>query len=403
MAEVLIIADDLSGAADCAAGCAASGLATEVILDPRSLRRGGHAESLAVDTDSREATPEAAAASVGDALARHCGADTRIVYLKIDSTLRGNWASDVRRARRSMGELSGAVPLAVVAPAFPSLGRTTQDGRVLVRAAGAEARVAGDVKAALAATGISVSPLSLDDVRQPADALAAELDALARSGAEAVVADAGTDDDLRRLAAGVLAMLQRALWVGSAGLMRQLGPLLGQGRRPAGTMPPCSGPRLFVIGSASAISRAQVERLTAGTGVAGIRVAPADLAEGNARAGLERQLDAALASGRDVAVEIAGTPVHPGAPLDGRLVGVLAAMLAPRLARVGGLFATGGATARSLLAAAGVTGIRLGGEVQPGMPWGRTVGAVEMPIITKAGAFGSPDTLRDCWTALGGR
>jgi uncharacterized protein YgbK (DUF1537 family) len=43
--------------------------------------------------------------------------------------------------------------------------------------------------------------------------------------------------------------------------------------------------------------------------------------------------------------------------------------------------------------AAGVTGIDLFGEVEPGVPFGRLIGAVEVAAVTKAGAFGSDEAL----------
>jgi uncharacterized protein YgbK (DUF1537 family) len=43
--------------------------------------------------------------------------------------------------------------------------------------------------------------------------------------------------------------------------------------------------------------------------------------------------------------------------------------------------------------AAGVTGIDLFGEVEPGVPLGRLIGQAQLPAVTKAGAFGSDEAL----------
>jgi uncharacterized protein YgbK (DUF1537 family) len=50
------------------------------------------------------------------------------------------------------------------------------------------------------------------------------------------------------------------------------------------------------------------------------------------------------------------------------------------------------ATCRALRA----DGVILGGEVQPGVPWGRLVGGElpNLPVVTKAGGFGTPDVFR---------
>ncbi|MBV9354335.1 MAG: hypothetical protein JO023_02290, partial [Chloroflexi bacterium] len=75
------------------------------------------------------------------------------------------------------------------------------------------------------------------------------------------------------------------------------------------------------------------------------------------------------------------------------LLGEVAATTA-RAYAVGGLVVTGGETARSVCRQLGVTGVELLAEVEPGVPLGRLVGAVPpLPIVTKAGAFGSDQTL----------
>jgi len=56
-----------------------------------------------------------------------------VLYKKIDSTLRGNFAVEIAAARRAViGLLAGSDPgvasLAIVAPAFPVTGRTTHGG-----------------------------------------------------------------------------------------------------------------------------------------------------------------------------------------------------------------------------------------------------------------------------------
>lgn len=59
------------------------------------------------------------------------------------------------------------------------------------------------------------------------------------------------------------------------------------------------------------------------------------------------------------------------------------------------LFLTGGDTANAVLKAIGAKGIRLGGEIVPGMVHGTLMGGLidRLPIITKAGAFRKRDTL----------
>ena len=63
---------------------------------------------------------------------------------------------------------------------------------------------------------------------------------------------------------------------------------------------------------------------------------------------------------------------------------------------------TGGETARAILIRAGVSGLRMAGELEPGVPIGLSTGDIAIPVITKAGAFGDRMTLVRCHAALRG-
>jgi D-threonate/D-erythronate kinase len=246
--------------------------------------------------------------------------------------------------------------------------------------------------------------LGVSDIRQGSDRLARTLCEIANSRSDAVACDAETDQDLALIAQGILSAGVPTVWSGSAGLMRQAARILGSGSARVATPAPARGPLLLVVGSASDVSHAQFELLAAEPCVAAVRVAPDDLRGppgSSSLLDLESQLDAAIGLGSDTAMLI-----ERGSTLDTRagaqLVMALAAVVAPRLGGIGGLVATGGETARGLLEAAGAAGIRLGGEIEPGVPWGRTMGDIVLPIVTKAGAYGNSRTLLRCRNALKG-
>jgi 4-hydroxythreonine-4-phosphate dehydrogenase len=44
----------------------------------------------------------------------------------------------------------------------------------------------------------------------------------------------------------------------------------------------------------------------------------------------------------------------------------------------------------------------LGDEVEPGVPMGVLVGPKPYPVVTKAGGFGGPETLREAWRIMAG-
>ena len=75
-------------------------------------------------------------------------------------------------------------------------------------------------------------------------------------------------------------------------------------------------------------------------------------------------------------------------------------MPCPRPGRIGALVSAGGETARAVLLGFGATGLRLLGEIEPGVPLAVAEGSRPLPVITKAGAFGRDDTLLRCRTVL---
>jgi 3-dehydrotetronate 4-kinase len=60
-------------------------------------------------------------------------------------------------------------------------------------------------------------------------------------------------------------------------------------------------------------------------------------------------------------------------------------------AGVGQLIVAGGETSGAVVQALGITALRIGPEIDPGVPWTVTVGDAEMALALKSGNFGSQD------------
>ncbi|WP_145143452.1 four-carbon acid sugar kinase family protein [Roseomonas gilardii] len=420
MMRWLILADDLTGAADCAIAFARRGLDATVGWHagaaPQGVTPGWAAPTggavLAVDADSRR-LPAAEAA------ARHAALFRRLHPLgerpaqglikKIDSTLRGQPVAELAATLQASREASGP-RLAIVAPAFPGTGRTTSggrihlDGRPLERTplwARDHSYAGAHLPTVLHEAGLRNTALPLAMLRDEA-ALAGALRQALAEGLEAVVCDAETPADLDRLAHASLPLAQDVFWVGSGGIAVALAaaqPMAPGGCEPVRTPIPASlaGGQgvLLVVGSVAEASRDAAARLAAEEAVTHFSVAPTLLRAGPAGrdwAPLSAKIAAALARGRDTLVQIApdaGADLRQGAAL----AESLALLLAPAGACMAGLFATGGETACALLTRLGVHGIRLLEEVEPGVPLGITQGAVRIPVMTKAGAFGHDRSL----------
>lgn len=340
--QVLVLADDLTGAADCAAAFLGRAAQVTVSLGSRIPARGSVA---VIDLDTRSRAVRAARRIAARAFSSRSAKHARILYKKIDSTLKGHVAAELAAAKWSLGKRA-----IVFTPAFPSQGRVVRDGRLIVKG-----RIAsGDLRALLSKAGFPAT--------QVARPTAAGLRAALAIGARAFACDAATDADLDRIARAGLALRPRPLFVGSAGLARALARTLP--RRKARLAPMAERrPVVTVIGSASPVSARQASRLARDTSSILVRLvwtrAPA---------------------ARDIAAV--------------RRLGRMVAEAAPRAHFV----LTGGETARAVLAARGITEYALRGEVEPGVPFGMARDGTL--ICTKAGAFGHADTLAKCVARL---
>jgi uncharacterized protein YgbK (DUF1537 family) len=365
----LILADDLTGAADCAIPFARGGARVSV-----------HWNAAAIDEAADVVSFDAATRglSAGAAAERHRGLLAglpwrgRRVFKKIDSTLRGQPAAEIAAVLAATGHRN-----AICAPAFPGQGRTTRGGRVLVGEAALETTALwkgdhtyadGDVAGMLATAGVIARKVSLEAVRAPAFAVDDGIS----------VCDAETDADLDRIVAAGLAASDR-LWIGSAGLAHALARAVGAEKPQSSAMEPRRGNVLVVAGSRAPATRVAVLRLAASPGVRHLRFSEAPA---------EADIAAALAG--DVVLDIGGEGSGPADAAVADRLGRLAAFAAPA---IGGIIATGGETAAAVLRHLGVDGIRLFDEVEAGVPLGLTLGRVAVPIVTKAGAFGDGETL----------
>ena len=405
MPELVIIADDLTGAADCGIACAAAGLETLVVLGETGASHD--AEVLSVDADTRGRSEADAVAETARLTHLHA-APGRRVFRKLDSTLRGHVGAELA-AMHAARAADGAPGTIILAPAFPATKRFTVGGHQLLDGTPLEHTEiwqregiphTAHIPSMLARAGLRTAHLTLDALRG-GDATAA-LAALAATH-DAVVCDAESEADLRAIAAASAPLGPNTIWAGSAGLARHLPAAIGIGHAaPAPSVAPADGPILFVVGSVSRVSRAQVARLQQDSEIELVTVPPAVLRAGPAHPDWLAQnqaLDAAIGSGRDV-IALLGAEANVDLAEGLALCHALAEMVAPHAQRIGALVSTGGETARAVLLAFGTGGLKLMGEVEPGVPLSVTEGPRALPVVTKAGAFGTPDTLAQCRATL---
>lgn len=440
---VAVVADDLTGAGDTAVQFAKCGVRTVIVIPPDYGGSGNPGDGisdfargagvLVVNTNSRADPPDEAYRKATEAARMLKRAGCYFLYKKIDSTLRGNLGTEIDAVLLQF-EARGAL----VAPAFPRTGRTTRDGvQYLHGIPIGETAISRDPTNPVRESNLPlilarqsrfpVEHIPLERVRRGPQALAALVEGVFANGCRPIVLDAVTDEDLQGIAALVLeeSLAAGVLWVGSAGLAEHLATFLvsagileaafpsrAGGRSPGGTSR--GFPALVIAGSVSEVLRRQVAVLRR-EGAAVISVNAAAILTGDDQATAEtlrvrEEARVALALGRDAVVLTASAPQDVDralaagavAGLDGRAVverltralGQTGAELA-RTRLAGGMVLTGGDTAAGVCRYLGTMGILVQAEVAPGIPFGRLQGGdlPDLPVITKAGAFGEENAL----------
>jgi uncharacterized protein YgbK (DUF1537 family) len=436
MAKILILADDLTGAADTGVQFSQHGWQTVLVLEPGAVKE---AEVLVLCSETRGLESDRAAAEGVGALLHELAAQTpladfELIYKKIDSTLRGHPAAELAALVTALG--GEQVPV-LIAPAFPAQGRTTLNGRVHVHHTPLEQTsfaINGDLRTIF---GASTPVLTLETIRAGEEALEAVL----RGQHGAILADAECDSDLQTLA-GAARRAGVHVFCGSAGLAAAWMECAGASKARAGVKKAvetrAAGGILAVVGSLHPIIAAQVE-FARMRGAEVVYPAPAFYDPGPARiAATARRLDKALAKGGLTILVTGrlsipspsgrgqgeGSSLLPNTPLREKKrpspcplpggEGIIARRLAQAAFRalthipnagdwpVRGLILTGGDTARAVCRELGCTQLRLGGEVEPGIPLanmedGRYPG---LTVVTKAGGFGTEASLWRAYETL---
>jgi D-threonate/D-erythronate kinase len=398
----LILADDLTGAADAASAFARRGHATEVTWG-ESLP--SDVAVVAYDADSRRLSPTSAAARHRSATRRLLAPD-RGLFKKIDSTLRGQPAAEIAALCATLRDLARPA-CGVLAPANPSMGRSTRDGRVFVHGQRLEdtetwrldhTYADADLAAMVATAGLDTITLPLDAVRADATLHAGLSDAVGNAERlekpVVVIADAETDEDLSRIAAAASGKV--GLFVGTAGLASALAKRMPARERAPSQFSRHQAGAVIVMGSLASASRDAARELQARMGVRHVCFEPETLLDesrASERAREATRIAATLKNGDDVLVEIAAG-VTPDPDLGPSLARSLAECLWPAMWCVSGLIATGGEIASALLARWCVGGILLLDEVEAGISLGIiAIHDTHIPIITKPGAFGDAGSL----------
>ncbi|MYQ48871.1 hypothetical protein GTW40_28225 [Streptomyces sp. SID4985] len=406
------IADDFTGATDLANNLVRAGMRVVQLME---VPEAG-AEAVARDADAvvialkSRTVPVAEAVDASlRALAWLRGAGAEQIYFKYCSTFDSTPAGNIGPVTEALMDALGA-DFTVATPAFPDNGRTVFKGHLFV----------GDVL--LSESGMrnhpltpmtdsnlvnvlgaqTTRPVGLIDhtvLAAGADAVRARIAELRSAGVAFAVVDAVSNDDLVRLGEAV-----SELPLVTAGSGLAIGLPANWGVQPstaAAQLPPAGGHRAIVSGSVSVATNGQV-RAFVDSGRPAFSVDPLRIAAGeDVAAEALAFADAHLADGpvliysTEAPDAVRGVQSRLGAAEAGELVERTLAEVARGLVAHGvrQLVVAGGETSGAVVQALGVTGLRIGPQIDPGVPWCAAVlpDGETLHLTLKSGNFGSPD------------
>lgn len=243
--SILVLADDLTGAAEIAAIGVEHGLKTELAT---AVPPNADASLLVVDTDTRAMSGPEAAARVCEMLALL--PRPTLLFKKTDSLLRGQVLSELGAIQQVLG-----LPAALLVPQNPSKGRIITAGRYLIDGVPLHQTSFRDDPEYPRTTAEVL--LLLNGSSMSADLRTADpTDVLVQNGI--TIGNAVSNEQIRQWAA--LGNRADTLLAGGADFFRALLDVRGHTVKPAAPVHIPQGKMLIVCGSAAAYSRELIER-----------------------------------------------------------------------------------------------------------------------------------------------
>lgn len=397
------IADDFTGATDLALMLSRNGLETvQTIGVPKQMP---DAEAVVVALKSRTNPAKEAIAQSLEALRALQAAGAKQILFKYCSTFDSTPAGNIGPVADALLDALGD-DFTIACPAFPANARTIFRGYlfvgdVLLSESGMRNHPltpmtdANLVRVLAAQTRHKVGLVPYTVLDQGAAAVRAAFASLRERGVRHAIVDATSDAHLRVIGKACAGMKLVTGGSGVAmGLPANLKPDAGTAR--TGTLPRIDGAAAVIAGSCSEATLGQIaamaERhpalaldplaLDADTAAKAIDWAKPKLAQGPvliyASAPPEKVAQVHAKLGRE----------KGGALIEQTLAAIAAGLVEAGVRR---LVVAGGETSGAVVAKLGVSALRIGPEIAPGVPWTASLGTPPLLLALKSGNFGARD------------
>ena len=404
------IADDFTGATDLANTLVKSGMHTvQSIGVPDPSMDVGETDAVVIALKSRTNPAADAIRESLEALAwlRAKGAEQSVFKYcsTFDSTDKGN-----------IGPVADALldalqsDFTIACPAFPEAGRSIYKGYLfvgdgLLSESGMENHPLNPmtdpnlVRVLGRQTSHKVGLVGYAAVREGAEAIRAEFDALRAAGIRHAIVDAVLDADLMEIGHAVSGM---ALITGGSGIAMGLADnFRAKGHLTASfapALPGIKGRSAVIAGSCSKMTRAQISRT--------VKLWPSFNIDPRAiAAGKDVASDALSWAGsqsEDAPIliyssadpgDVTAIQNEYGRERAGEMVEQTLGSVARGLMELGvnRLVVAGGETSGAVVKALDVRALRIGPEIDPGVPWTEAIGGVPLALALKSGNFGAED------------
>ena len=404
------IADDFTGATDLANTLVKNGIrATQLIGVPKKQTDFGDAEAVVVALKSRTAL---AAEAVLESLAalrwlQENGA--RQIFFKYCSTFDSTPAGNIGPVADALMDALNT-KFAIVCPAFPGAGRTIYLGHLFV-----SGELLSDssmrnhpltpmedsrlvrLMAAQSRGEVGVVPyLAVDE---GVAATKAAMQKLIDAGMSYGVVDALSDRHLMTIGE---AIASHALITGGSGValglpenFRRAG-LLGEAAAPS--LPQAKGRAVVLAGSCSTATLGQIahaSKLWPNQKLDPDRIAAGDDVAGEIARWAMRQPENTplLIYGSAPPEEVRATQARYGREKAGAMMEEALGKIAAKLVEGGArrIIVAGGETAGAVVSNLSIEGLKIGREIDPGVPWTESIGEPKLALALKSGNFGAVD------------
>ncbi len=405
------IADDFTGATDLANNLVRSGMRTLQTIGVPAAPLAGDVDAVVVALKSRTIPAAEAVAQSLAALDWLKRAGCRQFYFKYCSTFDSTPQGNIGPVAEALMDALGA-KIAIACPAFPTNARTIYMGNLFVGEVPlSESGMrhhpltpmtdANLVRVLQAQSRAKVGLVAWTAVAAGEQAIRARFAALAAEGARLAVVDAISDADLHAIAAACadhpLITAGSGIAIGLPGNFRRAGVL--PPRADAAELPRVPGLAAVISGSCSQATNGQVAHWLE-SGRPALRIDPRQIARGSdVAAETLLQSDALLRAGPVLfyataapeevkAVQAELGVAEAGAMLESALARIAQGLIARGVTR---LVVAGGETAGAVVQALGVAVLKIGPQIDPGVPWTATQGPQTILLALKSGNFGSRD------------